>query len=826
MVGVCRYLDRFQSFIIQPKIPDRFSYLIFCFPKTCLSCLILLGFLSTQLSSEEAPMDYSKLDWLRYNEMTSEQQRGTKFYCRGDFIDPLASYVKNYRISDQVKYPVSIKAELLKQKDGDVIEAEGRVEMTQNLFQIKSDYLLYQGDEQKGALEGNVVVRQPDLLVLADSGRADMRSGEFWLNDNNFVMHSETLYGESSELFSNSSGRIRLSDPVITRCDPEYPVWEVSASRLTLKPVQGIATSTHSVIKVKGVPVFYLPYFRFPIDDKRHTGFLAPVMEVQGDKTRVQLPFYWNIAPNLDTTMTPHFLEDQGEILDSEWRYLTKASEGSIIGTIEQTNQETEDEDWEEVLTEEQQENNRWWYSFTHKHDLNKQARLQLDIADASDAYFFKHYQDKDDTTDALNQSVKLIQNYGSWNHTTTVQRYSIINQDEAPVDQPYARQPSHRVKKTWGGKAFQSGITLDSELAYFTRNLNKSELEGISSSNVKSAEGSRWHTKLGFSYPLEWPFAFIKPQVNLLATQYNLVNTSDEMESNPTRFMTQTSLDTGLIFERNIESKDNWTQTLEPRVFYTQTPFEEQSDLPLFDTSVIDFSQSTLYRSDRFNGGDRVGDMERVTVGLSSKIYDDTNKQIFKISADQLYFLSPERTGQTSTLTPESDEIERSLLFVGADWALSNYWNTGARYKWDWEAAAREGMNFWLRYRPRTRAVFNLDLATEGQDLDKEDSASASFVLPFAQRWGLIGIHEWTKNHEEIAETASSSWLGFEFDDCCWNTRLLVSHEESEIGEEREVEERKILFQITLKGLGSPGEALENLLVEEIDGYKGNLYR
>ena len=774
---------------------------------------------------------YQYLDWVLYKDLPEHLIGQVPSYCPGLFVDPTRSDPAIDLTLDSSTQPVKIRAQKLEKLANGNTLAKGQAEIRQNAYRISADEIVFNPVSQIGIVKDDVEIRAPGMLIVSDGGVGNFRTGQTNLEQPEFVFHSSQYHGRSSKAEKSQEDIIYLDDTFVTRCGPVDPAWFVKAKKIKIDQQRGVASAIHATINIRGIPIAYMPYFSFPIDDRRKTGFLFPSPSFSlstGEVIEMNLPFYWNIAPNLDDTFEPHYFYNHGLLYKNEFRYLSRVPSGNQFGTLT-TGQLSNDTISEQVGIE-AEERDRWYLDWTHKINLAKSRSISLKWADASDEDYFVDFQEKDSTTNYLEQYAQFDGTFFGWKTVSKFQQYAIINEDLAFSSYPYAKQPSITASRNWGGKPFRLGISFQSELAHFTRDLTDTQIQTLNIDSGQATEGDRWHSALTLNFPMERGWGYFRPTVQGFYTDYSLTNTGLEQPEEQSRFVPKASLNSGLILERTFHyarggEARKFTQTLEPRLFYVNTPYVDQNSIPDFDTSTTSFSKSQLYATRRFSGSDRFGDMNRLTFGIKSRFLDQAGRERFSVSLDQLYWLEPEIVGESGD-KDESATKDRSLLFGSINWQVTDYLKTSLDQSWDWELEQWDDQTFKVRYQTPYNQIANLDLKREWDSGEEiyQDSAHLSFVMPFANRWGISAATDYDLD----ADLRGESVVGLEYDSCCWNLRFLYTFdEEVPEGEEQpdEILTNRLKFEFELKGLGRYSGELEETLRSKINGYKGRIY-
>ena len=756
----------------------------------------------TAVSPFGKTQDYHEIDWVEYADLPKDIQSKTAPYCSGAFVDPS-------RFDDEVNLsigyqnqPIVVRAQQLNYSVQDGYEANGNVEIRQNSLRLFADEAEYNPVTGLGSVTGQSTLRAENLLIIGTDASADYSTSEVTIDNARFVLHNTGYHGTARTLYRDGNDIIYLSHATLTRCAPEHPTWEVATGKLIVNRNEGIASSYHSVLKIHSVPVLYTPYFRFPIDDRRLTGLLAPTLEFSWTDfglSELALPLYLNLAPNYDTTVTTRYMADYGWGWSDEFRYLSKNNEGTFTGTWFGNGSDDD----------------RWTYNWKNTTTLGAQTKLYLHYQDMSDADYRIDFEDGSDEVDYLDQSAKLNTVLSGWNTTVTAQHWAIVNADLDLSDYPYAIQPGVTTTKSWGGQANSFGFSTTMAINRFSRNLTAAEIASVGLDSGIPVEGYRFNSLFSFDYPLETSYSFFKPEVNVYHASYQLEQTGSAWDETVSNTVPQLVLDSGLKFSRPVNLKFADKQTLEPRAYYVYTPYVDQYDAPLFDSEEIDFTQSRLYTNRRFSGSDRIGDMNRLTLGAKTRFLENDSKEWISFSLDQLFYLEPEKLQEEADSDDDSQKL--SQLYFGANWQISPAWHFATEQVWDWDESERAWEAYHLRYRTNTAALINADYYNGYNESEEEteEIAHLSFIMPFAQRWGLTTA----LNYDFDAEGLDESVVGIEYDSCCWNVRVL-----NKFAWEGSVSS-SFLIEFELKGLGGYGNNIDSLLRSKITGYTGRIY-
>jgi LPS-assembly protein len=739
---------------------------------------------------------------------------------------------------------------------------------------------LYQA-ESRGELSGDVRIRDNGALIVGDHADVQLDTGEAKVDNAEYVMHKSRIRGSALYAKRAENAIIRLKDGTYTTCEPNSNAWQLKGNNITLNPATGFGTATNVTLRVKDIPILYTPYIYFPIDDRRQSGFLPPTIG-SGSDTGFMLvtPYYFNLAPNYDATLYPRYMSKRGLLVEGEFRYLTKSSEGQFGAAY------LNDEDTDRSKQTDY-EKTRYMYNWQHKGGLDSRVLTEVDYTKISDPYYFQDLQTDQigvKSSDYVNQQGAVTYRGDSYTARLNAQQYQLATVSNIT---PYGRLP----QITFNGQLpyHPEGLNFDyeTEIVRFDRDLktgnfidengNASPRLDTNVQGLARANGDRLNLKPGVSLPMNWTYGFLKPSLKYQYTQYQLdldgtgksqivaqqnaaaIAGTDyvggKFGSNQNRGVPIASVDSGLYFDRNTSFGKNYRQTLEPRLFYLYVPEKDQEDIPVFDTSEYTFNYASLFRDNRFSGSDRVGDENKLSLGVTSRWIEDNGFERQRISVGQaLYF--KDREVQLPGIDAKTRDDAQSMFrrtrwntntagtAIGARLPIT----TGTRTAAALARAARCSTTSLKTTRTRsstpaiaivmtrfamTRTVVNGRWAvvttaprvTPGyvKDYYKIQQHDFSVIWPIVPQWNAISRWQYDYNRNRTLE----AFGGFEYDNCCWKLRLInrywVSYDEfSQEAPQNEKGDHGVFLQIVLKGLGGlTGAKVESFLDKGIQGYR-----
>ncbi len=629
--------------------------------------------------------------------------------------------------------------------------------------------------------DNNYVVKGAELQLRSEN-QGEMNNTQYWLLN-------QRAWGEAKKLTKDSKDQVNLEQASYTTCDPEHEVWRLQADRVTLDNAKGQGTARDVSIRLFDTPVFYFPYFSFPIGDQRKSGFLVPRIG-RSDETGFEfsIPYYLNLAPHYDATITPHVMSRRGLLLNNQFRYLTQAAEGQL---------ELEYLPHDSILGED-----RGSLAFQHTGKLNPRWVTDVNINYASDKRYFEELGTHINLMSIthLERRADLYYYGDGWLGLGRLQNFQTL--DDNPYAHPYQRLPQFLVKTTLPEVNRSLNFGLQAEGVRFDRDINV----------VNAPIGNRFDIQPSLSLPWRTPGTFIVPKLSLRYTTYNLDNVSASADTTPQRALFTFSTDTGLFFERDLKLWDtNLVQTLEPRLYYRYTPYKDQTDIPIFDSAEYDLSFMQLFRDDIYLGADRVDDGHQLSLGLSSRFLGSTTgTEHLRASLGQIVYFRDRRV----TLPHEPIETEgTSNLVMELAAQFTQHWRATTTWRWNPHTQNTEHSVVRMRYQPAPKNILNLSYRLRDNILEQTD---LSFHWALNPRWNILGRYNYSLPDKTPLETLA----GFEYNSCCWAVRLIARRYMNLENREDLDHSNSVFLEFQLKGLGSIGQKTDSFLEQRIPGY------
>ena len=634
----------------------------------------------------------------------------------------------------------------------------GNVIIQQKDKRIETEQAEYEKKTEQLEAKGNVRFTSSSIQIQSETAHFNLKSDQATLNKAEYQGINTRIRGKASKIEVKDQDVTQLSDATFTTCDKESTDWLLSASKMTFDNENRQGHASNVVVRFKGVPFFYFPYLRFPLGEDRLSGFLFPTIgnsKING--IELKLPYYWNIHPQVDATITPWFMDFRGTLLHAEFRYLTTNNSGSLT---------TEYLSDDKIFKDKRE---RWQWTHQSKPDLGWQAKAEYNFIADNDHLIDFGNDLKSTTTTYLIRSGDLSYNDPDWLLNIKAEAHQILSGAE-----PYKRLPQITLNSRYAIKNNAFNYSLQTEAVRFEHADNK-------------IIGDRLHLKPAVSYPLRAAFGFIEPKLSIQHTSYNLQQTNKQNQLS--RTVPTFSLNSGLFFERDTQLfSNNYMQTLEPQLFYVYVPFKEQSKLPLFDTSAYAFNVNQSFTDYRFNGVDRIGDDNRLTAALATRFINQENGvEVFLARIGQIYYLDDRKVQLSST---SIDSSKRSNIIAEVK-AQANYWNLSSQLEWDPELKESVSNSSQIGYRYKN---FNASYAERFQRNSlKTRETKLNWALNSSWQFNASQLYDIREDH--VVE----SLVGINYESCCWGIQLSAT----ERFLTSTTTDKGFFITLTLKGLG-----------------------
>jgi len=747
------------------------------------------------------------------------QQRQGKYlssaYCEGAWVTPIAPDAPTI---DPEQATSTITADYGHYNPAGDSYLEGNVVIDQEGRQIRAERVTIDQTQTYAKAEGQVQLAQDGLISQSDDINYNLKTQQGDLNNSFFIAEEQHAHGRAEKIAKTSDDTLELENATYSTCPPEQkPTWKIQADQIKLNQETGRGETRNTKLYVKDVPVLAVPYFNFPIDDRRTTGILTPTFGFTNDGgLELGVPVYLNLAPQYDATITPRYISDRGAMLDGEFRYLTENyGEGRIWGGYLPSDESYSNKDRKDL-------------HFLHNWQINDQFLTNLEYNYASDKDFFADLDNNPDSKTDLNLRRAWEVNYKNGipglKAQFKVEDFQTLDPAVLDEDRPYARLPQLLVNyKTGNPLGLQ--YEFNNDTAYFQKDIRNIENIDTGDEAIYQPSGTRIYNDFSVRYNHFTPWSFFIPQATLrnINTFYDQ-DTIDRINNNQTSsssenhsiVVPQFTLDTGLIFEKD----GRYLQTLTPRLFYAYSPYENQRNQPNFDSVVASINYDQLFSARRFYGNDRLEDNNFASLGLSYSLFNEEGLERLRASVGQSFFFEDRRV----TLDREADKFDREshtgpVIQLRSQLNKNVHVNLNSSWMSNGSNAQRDVQVYYTGDQGNLYNVgyfYRKDIPNRQESYDQ---VVGSFIQPIANNWRLVGHAQFDLDNSVAREYL----LGVNYESCCWGVSVYgrsYYNDLDDINDPDVKAKRAVMAEVTLKGLGGLSNKLTSLLENRILGF------
>lgn len=770
---------------------------------------------------------------------------GTALYSQQGLAADLASqcmlgvpsYNRPLVSGDTNSLPVTITADSSKGTYPDNATLTGSVDINQGNSRLQADEVQLHQKQPEGAAEP---VRTVDALgnVHYDDNQVILKGPKAWSNLNtkdtnvwegDYQMVGRQGRGKADLMKQRGENRYTiLENGSFTSCLPGSNTWSVVGSEVIHDREEQVAEIWNARFKLGPVPVFYSPYLQLPVGDKRRSGFLIPNAKYStSNYFEFYLPYYWNIAPNMDATITPHYIHKRGNVMwENEFRYLTQAGTGLMELDYLPSDKVFQDEHPTEG------DKHRWMYFWRHAGVMDQVWRFNVDYTKVSDPYYFNDFDSK----------------YGSSTDGYATQKFSVgyaIQNFNATVSTKQFQVFDSQTRSTYGAEPQLDVNWYQNDVGPFDTRVYAQAVHFVNT-NSDMPEATRVHLEPTINLPLSNNWSSLNTEAKLMATHYQQKNVDwynnrygTDLDESVNRVLPQFKMDGKLIFERDMGLlADGYTQTLEPRMQYLYVPYRDQSKIQNYDSAFLQSDYSGLFRDRTYGGLDRIASANQLTTGVTTRVYDESAVERFNVSVGQIYYFTESRTGDDN-INWEKDNKTGSLVWAGDTyWRMTDRWGLRGGLQYDTrldniatssaavEYRRDEDRMVHLTYRYASPEYIQATLpnyATSEQYKDGISQVGGAASWPIADRWSIVGAYYFDTNANKPAD----QMVGLQYNSCCYALR--VGYERKLNGWDTQNNQSKydnvIGFNVELRGLSSNyGLGTQQMLRSNILPYRSSL--
>ena len=794
------------------------------------------------------------LNWRPLSQLSPEQLAKVPSACCGAYIPPsLIEPIDATGVASETGWQINTD-QFTGRLDSD-FTADGNVTLSTGLQHIQAERITFDEQEQTAGIEGPITINEAGAVFFGTSARLNRETGAAAIQDANFVLYQSRTRGGAKLIDRDENQVMTLTNGEFTQCEPGQEDWIIKGSSIQIDPNTQKGTIRDMRLELGGVPVIYLPYWTFPAGDARQSGFLFPKITSKD----FALPYYLNLAANIDMTLAPRIIKDRGTMVEWETRHLNRSFDTVLAtawlgkgkdGISDNEQQAIDKMELDPVVATEFDGQDRWLVGLQQRGGSLSEGPRQaqnlfgttmprwysnIDYTKVSDYAYFRHI----DTTNLninrethLRQQGDLGYQLADWRLNLHAEAYQSITLN---AQEPYRQLP--RVEIDGGYRWGNVLLELNNEITQFE---HRQDFFNDNPADPR-INGQRTRLDYALSWDKQWLWGFLKPGVAVKSIKYRLDpdTLAPNVDDQPGFAVPQTTLDAGLLFER----EGSWfgsayLQTFEPRVFYFYSDYQSHDGLfdlsPTnrdidFDTAELTFGYNQLFRDSRFAGGDRIDDANQFSLGLTSRfLANASGLERLRLSLGQIFYNQDRRVTLTGNPSDNTALQSKSEIAGQIGAQLTDSWQlTGdglfdpEQHQWN-----QRGLN--LRYFDQQQRIVNLGYRYKrdpnSTPLDNRDQKQAelSLVLPIAGNWSVIA-HDF---HDFTNDEALDSMLGLEFTSCCYRIRVVgrrwIDNNLIEQVNNLELEhELGIFFELQLRGLGSVLDNISGVLSESIYNYQ-----
>lgn len=715
--------------------------------------------------------------------------------------------------------PVTINADNAKGNYPDDAVFTGNVDIAQGNSRLQADEVQLHQKQAEGQPEpvrtvdalGNVHYDDNQVILKGPKGWSNLNTKDTNIWEGDYQMVGRQGRGKADLMKQRGENRYTiLENGSFTSCLPGSDTWSVVGSEVIHDREEQVAEIWNARFKLGPVPVFYSPYLQLPVGDKRRSGFLIPNAKYSTNNYfEFYLPYYWNIAPNMDATITPHYMHRRGGIMwENEFRYLTQAGAGLMEFDYLNSDKVYEDDHPKD------DNSRRWLFYWRHAGVMDQVWRFNVDYTKVSDTSYFNDFDNKYGSSTDGYATQKFSVGYAVQNFDATVstKQFQVF---DAANSNSYSAQPQLDVNY------------YQNDVGPFDTRIYGQAVHFVNT-NDNMPEATRVHLEPTINLPLSNNWSSINTEAKLLATHYQQTNLDwynnkpsnvNKLDDSANRVMPQFKVDGKMVFERDMNMlAPGYTQTLEPRAQYLYVPYRDQSHIYNYDSSLLQSDYSGLFRDRSYGGLDRIASANQVTTGVTSRVYDDAAVERFNISVGQIYYFTESRTGDDHTEW-ENDDKTGSLVWAGDTyWRISDRWGLRSGIQYDTRLDSIATSNSSIEYRRDENRMLQLNYryaspeyikaavpsrdVTNAQYENGISQVGAVASFPIADRWSIVGAYYFDTNVNKEAD----SMLGLQYNSCCYAIRF--GYERKLNGWDNKMQhaiyDNTIGFNIELRGLSS----------------------
>lgn len=713
----------------------------------------------------------------------------------------------------RTELPTDIEGDELQDTQSRQTLVQGNVQLRRGDQFIGTDRLTYDSETGQYTAEGSVRYQDSGMRIVADRAEGNQESDTHSISDLRYQLIERRGNGGADRIELQGEHGSLIGSTYST-CTPSQRAWELRASRIDIDTEKGMGVARNATVHIGKVPVLYVPWLTFPIDDRRRTGLLYPSISLSGrNGFDWKQPIYLNLAPNYDATLTPRLMSERGIVLGGEFRWLYEQGRGEVSGNWMPRDELPGNDPGRYLLGLNGNpiagttlpDSNRGQFGLGATHNFNPSWYASTNLGWVSDTHYLEDFSNSlyGVSSYSIRSEAGLFGRGRYWSTSLMADHYQLADYTLTEANLPYDRLP--RALAHWAvpfGHWFEAGI--DAEAVRFDHQVFDA--------------GSRLDVKPYVSMDLEGASWFVRPKLAWRYTGYQLDDPLAARlggDASPSRSLPIASVDAGVYFDRETDILGkHYLNTLEPRLYYLNVPYRDQTGLPLFDTGPMTFSWGQLFRDNRYTGPDRQTDANQLTTALTTRlISQDDGRERLAASIGQIRYFDASQVTVPGEVPVDQG---KSAWIADVGVSPSDRWMINGTYQWDPKFRRQDLASLRARYLIGDTGVVNVGYRYRR---DLIEQADLSFLYPINQNWSLVGRYYYSIFDRKELETIA----GVQWESCCLAVRVVgrryLRNRTGELNNSIQVE-------FELKGLGSAGQNSARVLRRAILGYdRDDLY-
>ncbi|MBL4941299.1 MAG: LPS assembly protein LptD [Colwellia sp.] len=681
---------------------------------------------------------------------------------------------------------------------------------------IKADQLAFDRVLMTFNAQGNIHYQNQSIDILASELNASKKDQKSTMFNAAYQLYGNPGHGSANELQISSKEGLSLLDSTFTTCAGDQPDWQIKASEIKISADGSVGEAYHAQIRLFDVPILYLPYFNFPVSKQRKSGFLYPKIGSSSNSgLEIEAPFYWNISPNMDATITPHYMSKRGTQLKTEFRYLSGLQNGSV--NLEYLNKDNEIKSNSEA---------RYLARFQHVGTISDNFRAYIDYTTISDDNYLVDIGSKQyNSNDAYLYQIGELSYFGQqWQTTLKLQDFEVLGDNQASYKTLPHIEISAQQPLDWPLKQQLSGqFEFYSELTSFQ-------------AATKQIRANRYHVEAGVNFPISTPAWFLNSEFKLMHTYYQQSNVQigSELSKSVNRTLGKIRFHGGINFDRSTSLFGNsYTQTVEPQIQYLYIPEKDQSNIGLYDTARLQDDFNGLFRDRSYSGLDRIAGANQYTWGVTSRILDQSNLEVFRLSLGRIQYLSSNNSFDEIVDNTQNNNTSEQQSSVAANlfYRLNHQWQISSDIQYNTIESFTNKSQVALNYQiDKYNSVQLNHRYTRNVSDSSLEQVSLLANVALNKNWAFVG-----RLTQDLKENRSlESYAGLQYESCCWAIRIAYQrHINSNFSDDGFLTENRDEFNsgfkldFIIKGLSGKQGAIgtQEMFNASIFGYKRPYY-